>query len=126
IHPGLQRASHASLRAGLVAEDRRSGWRGPLARGIPLPPDWSSPALAAPEGAEDWKVAVVVETGRDALLATAGGAEVRLSGESLGWATPKKRADAVLSPGDAVLVGDLGRGWELVQVPEVQGALVAL
>lgn len=125
IHPDVQKAAHAALRTGLVAEDRRSGWRGPLARGVALPPDWSSPALAAPDGAEDWRVAVVAEAGRDARLLTPDG-EATLSGHSLAWATRRQRADAILAPGDAVLVGDLGRGLELVQVPEVQGALVAL
>lgn len=125
IVPSLQRAVHRELRKGLVTEDRRSGWRGPLGSGFSSAPDWQSQALAAPAGAEDWLVGVVAESGRDARLVTREG-DVTIEGSSLGWATASKRADAVLSRGDAVLVADFGNGPELVQIPLVEGAAVVL
>lgn len=125
IDRSLQLVVHEELRKGLVSEDRKSGWRGPIARGVPVDADFSASVLSPPPGAEDWLVGLVVEAGRDARVRTRTG-EIILQGRDLGWATSKKRADAVLAAGDVVLVADLGNGHELVQVPEVQGAVVVL
>lgn len=125
IRPVLQQIVHRELRAGLVKEDRHAGWRGAIAQGIQLPVDWDAQALAAPEGAEDWQVGVVVEASKDAVVETRDG-EVVLKGEDLAWASSKRRASSFLKPGDAILLGDLGNGLELVQLPETQGAVVIL
>ncbi|MNU40306.1 Penicillin-binding protein 1A [compost metagenome] len=125
IRPALQKIVHEELRRGLVAEDRHSGWRGPLSRGVALPVDWSAPALAPPPGAEKWSVGVVAEAGRDARVLTRSG-EVVIKGADLSWASSSRKASSVLAKGDAVLVGDLGRGPELVQVPAAQGAIVVM
>jgi len=125
IRSDIQRIVHASLRRGIVREDRRGGWRGPLARGIRFPVNWSDPRLAKPKGAEDWQVGVVAEVGRDAVVAVPGG-RVTLPAQSMAWAS---RDGFPVRKGDAVLIGDLGRGPELVQIPEekgVQGAAVVL
>jgi len=121
LDPALQAAVHRQLRKGLVAADRKSGWHGTLARGVPLPPDWSSPALAVPPGAESWRVGVVAEAGRDARVLIPGG-EVTVTGKSLAWASPSRRASAVLAAGDAILLD----GDEAVQMPRAQGAAVVL
>ncbi|NTF17388.1 penicillin-binding protein 1A [Agrobacterium rubi] len=125
IRPTLQRTVHRELRSGLVAEDRLSGWRGPLARRIPLPADWNSSGLTPPQGAEDWVVGVVADAGRDARVSTRDG-DVVIKGSDLSWATSSRKASAILSKGDAILLGDLGRGMELVQIPTVQGAVVIM
>jgi penicillin-binding protein 1A len=124
IDPAFQRAAHAALRAGLLAEDRRGGYRGPLAR-VALPVDWSDPSLAPPPGSEDWRVGVVTASGRDAEVSFADGTSATLAGPTLSWAG-SSRADRVLRKGDAVLVADGKDGPELAQVPEVQGALVVM
>lgn len=121
LDASLQEAVHRQLRKGLVAADRKSGWHGTLARGVPLPPDWSSSELAAPAGAEDWRVGVVAEAGRDARILTRDG-EVTVTGKSLAWASPSRKASAVLRSGDAVLLD----GDEVVQLPRIQGAVVVL
>jgi penicillin-binding protein 1A len=125
IDPTLQRAVHRELRAGLVREDRRGGWRGPLARRIAFPVDWNDPDLAPPPGAEDWKVGVVADAGRDAEIETKDGI-VTVPGDALAWAGRGRKAANLLARGDAVLVGDLGSGPEIVSVPAVQGAVVVL
>lgn len=121
IDGALQEVVHRELRRGLVAADRKSGWHGTLARGVPMPLDWSSPALAPPPGAEGWEVGVVADAGRDARVLTRGG-EVTVTGKSLEWASSGGKAGQVLRPGDAILID----GSEAVQVPEVQGAVVLL
>jgi len=124
IDPVLQRVAHQELRAALVREDRKSGWRGPLEKGVPIPVDWKT--LKRPDGAEDWLVGVVLSAAIDAEVVTDSG-NVTIKGSDLGWATSRKRADAILAPGDAVLVGDIGAGPELVQIPAgIQGAVVAM
>jgi penicillin-binding protein 1A len=125
IRPALQKIVHEELRRGLVAEDRHSGWRGPLARGVRFPVDWSAPDLALPPGAEKWSVGVVAEAGRDARVTTRSG-DIVLKGADLGWASSSRKASSVLAKGDAVLVGDLGHGPELVQIPTAQGAVVVM
>jgi penicillin-binding protein 1A len=124
VDPDLQRTAHRELRIGLVREDRRSGWQGPFASGISFPVNWNDEALEAPAGAEDWKVGVVVEADRDAVVETRDG-QVTITGASLAW-TSRKRASSLLKPGDAILIGDLGNGPEIVSVPKVQGAVVVL
>jgi Membrane carboxypeptidase/penicillin-binding protein len=125
IQPDLQRLVHSELRKGLVLEDRHGGWRGPFATGINIPVNWDADVLNPPPGAEDWEVGVVSEVGRDATVITRSGNLV-IKGGDLGWATRSLRASKVLAVGDAVLLANLGRGLELVQVPEVQGAVVIM
>lgn len=125
IRPETQRAVHVALRRGLVNEDRRGGWRGPIGRvDVSRSIDWSR--VEKPAGAEDWNSGVVVDSGRDALVMLPGGDRVSLSGRSMTWATSTGRSDSILRRGDVVLVGDLGHGPELVQIPEVQGAAALL
>lgn len=124
IRQDVQALAHASLRRGLVREDRRGGWRGPLARGIRFPVNWSDVRLESPKGAEDWQVGVVVESGRDAKVATQDGFK-SLAPSAFSW-TSRTRSDQFLKKGDAVLIGDIGNGFELVQIPDVQGAVVIL
>lgn len=124
VDPDLQRIAHRELRIGLVHEDRRSGWKGPMVSGVSLPVNWDDEALSPPPGAEDWKVGVVVEAGRDAILETRDG-NVTVTGASLAW-TSRKKASSLLKKGDAVLIGDLGEGLEIVSIPKVQGAVVVL
>lgn len=121
----IQRVIHKELRHHLVIEDRKTGWRGPLRSNYIGELDWSSAELSPPSGAEDWVVGVVVESGRDAMVLTRDG-EITLAGNSLGWATSKKRADAILKNGDVILLAEFGNGFELVQLPTVQGAVVVM
>lgn len=124
VDPDLQRISHRELRIGLVHEDRRSGWQGPLASGVGFPVNWDDEVLAPPPGAEDWKVGVVAEAGRDAIVETRDG-QVTVTAATLSW-TSRKKASSLLKKGDAVLIGDLGNGPEIVSIPRVQGAVVVL
>ncbi|NQV79006.1 MAG: transglycosylase domain-containing protein, partial [Alphaproteobacteria bacterium] len=137
----LQGIARTALRDGLEAYDRRHGWRGPIAT---ISTDgWKAglKAVVAPNGMRQWQLAVV-------LAVEDIGAQVGLiSGErgfipfdELKWARPqrdgqrvgpsvKKTAD-VVSIGDVVpveqLQTDAGIVYGLRQVPEVEGALIAM
>jgi penicillin-binding protein 1A len=146
LEPRLQEIAEAELRRGLVAYDRRHGWRGPLARldvagdwrtalrqlpRPPLHPDW---ALAAVTAVEDARVQIGFADGARGFipLSALSWARRAVGEEALG---PKVRAAGdVLASGDVVAVSRLRQGQEghaegafaLEQIPEVNGAVVAM
>ena len=147
VDPRLQAFAEQALRDGLVAYDRRHGWRGPVARIAPGT-GWAErlAAVETPPGAGDWRLAVVL--GFDAAAAYIGlgdGSPGVVPVEELTWARkwrkgqrigPKvKHPSEVVSPGDVVLVEALAdeapaeaaaAAYALRQIPDVNGALVAL
>jgi penicillin-binding protein 1A len=144
LDPRLQAIADSSLRAGLVAYDRRHGWRGPVAHIDAPVQDWSQKlaAIASPPGAGDWRLAVVLATdGEGAAIGLADDVRGRIPFSELRWArpelpdqrvgaTPKLAAD-VVKPGDVVLVEKLGAdekqsSYALRQIPEVSGALISM
>ena len=140
-----QTAANEAVRAGLIAYDRRHGWRGPEAH-VEL-------ASNATEAELDKKLdvfhttfnlypAIVTQTSeKEAHLHLNDGKNVVLGLEDIAWARryqdetsrgpAPKRVDAALKVGDIVRVAQYtdpkkaGR-WQLAQIPSVQGALVAL
>lgn len=147
LDPHLQDLADKALRSGLRSYDTRHGWRGPLKQ-IQSFDDWAGQlaAVERPAGAGDWQLAVVLDV--DAKAASIG-----FSDKSLGtipfaqmkWARPwranqnvgadPKRPSDVLAKGDVVLVEPTGpvpedkgvpQEFGLRQIPDVQGALVAL
>ncbi|RMD79730.1 MAG: penicillin-binding protein 1A, partial [Gammaproteobacteria bacterium] len=143
----LQQAAVAALRGALEAYDRRHGYRGPEAR-VSLPPGagpeaWRR-ALAGRAVLGGLRPAVVVAVGERAAAAyikdpalPEGGRLGLLPWEGLSWARPYRdenhRGPAPRSAGEVVAVGDVVRvrprpdgAWDLAQLPQVEGALVAL
>ena len=148
VDPRLQEISDRVLRGGLVAYDRRHGWRGPTGKFDPAG-DWLKQlsAIKPPKGIGDWKLAAVRKVG-------AGLAEIGLKDGTTGviplaeltWARQQlkeqrrgpriRRASDVMQPGDVVMVEPVlkdAKGedypadtYGLRQVPEIEGALVAL
>ncbi len=148
LDPRLQAIADAVLRQGLVTYDRRHGWRGPLGR-IEVGAGWVErlAAVERPGGLAPWRLAAVLNVGP-------GEAEIGLSDGETGtiplaeakWARPWlagqrigasiKRIGDVLEVGDVVAVeavaeSDNGEAYPeytyaLRQIPDVQGALVAL
>lgn len=130
----LQRAADVALRSAVLEYDRRHGWRGPAGR-VEVT-DEDDEALAGL--IEDRPVvgglipAIVVGTSaEDATVVARSGMRYRLGMEGIRWArtddvTPKTPRD-VLKIGDVVYVLPTDEGQALLaQIPEVQGAFVAL
>ena len=147
LDPKLQTIARRALRNGLIAYDRRHGWRGPLAQ-IPLDADWRVrlSALERPAALGGWRLAVVAGIERDtAWLGLSDGSEGFITLENLTWARkalkdakvgpPVHAVSDVLAKGDVIAVAPappsggkaapLG-SYMLEQVPEVDGAIVAL
>ncbi|WP_128514331.1 penicillin-binding protein 1A [Tabrizicola thermarum] len=154
VDPELQRAAAEALRKGLESYDRNQGvWRG---TGKTLPPEvlgseasWRE-ALSkvdVPRDIDAWFPAVVLEVGESsARIGIEGvmddGDGHFIPAEDVTWAR-KRLPDGTLAkkakvPGDLVSVGDVVlvravtnddgtfKRWSLRQVPEVQGAFMAM
>ena len=154
VDPEMQKAAAAALRKGLEQYDRNAGvWRG---TGKVLPAEelgseeaWRA-ALAkveVPRDVESWFPAVVLDVGeKDARIGIEGVLDDEdghyIPAEDVTWAR-KRQADGKLGkkakvPGDLVAIGDVVlvravtnddgtfKRWSLRQVPEVQGAFMAM
>jgi penicillin-binding protein 1A len=148
LDPRLQEIGERTLRAGLVAYDRRHGWRGPIAR-LALSDDWARrlAGMRPPPGLSPWLMAVVLAVdGQGATIGLMNGDTGRVPMAELAWArpclkdqrvgpSPRTPAD-VLAPGDVVAVEAVSadadgnpypaKSYALRQIPNVGGAFVAL
>jgi penicillin-binding protein 1A len=153
LDPGLQAIAVKSLRDGLVSYDERHGWRGPVTH-LPDLSSWAEQVakVPTPDGAEDWRLAAVLESGADeAKIGFADDKTATLAMGDMRW-TGKAKASALLQAGDVVLVQSVEVQekpterkpdskkkdmsdvkprpatfhYVLRQMPEVNGALVAL
>ncbi len=139
LEPRLQAIAVETLRDGLETYDRRRGYRGPVGTiEDPETADWPG-RLADPDAVTvavppHLQPAVVLEAdGQAARIGLANGAITDLADADMAWAFDGRdvRVPAdLLEPGDVVLVEMLAGEEEprpaLRQVPEVEGALVAL
>ena len=153
LDPKLQLYARQSLARGLIAFDRKRGYRGPLAVAeIDSVPDWAllMKDRKVPDDMAPWRIAVVLDvndeeatiglqpkTQPDGSLAPerdTGKVPLAL----LSWARPYvdgtalgpqvKKASDVLKKGDIVYVApnkDTGQ-YHLMQMPEVDGAMIAM
>ncbi len=146
LDPRMQEIAEQALRNGLIAYDRRHGWRGPLGH-IEPGEGWQKRLAAMPHvpGIDPWQPAAV-------LALSDAGVEIGLGGGERGlipmtelqWARPtldgQRLGAAVRKPADVASVGDVVavealdaeppakglRRYGLRQIPNVGGAFVAL
>ncbi len=123
-----QAAANRALRHGLLAYDRRHGYRGPTNTLDTARLDDSSyvaTALASANAPAPLIPAVVLDVTPDAVsLALADSKKIVLGPSS--WRWTKKTIDAVVNPGDLIYVIHSLDGLLLAQTPEIDGALVSL
>ena len=150
LDPRLQRVADQTLRNGLIAYDRRHGWRGPVTKIDVKTDDWPAAleAVQRPKAAlAPWRLAVVLRLDAEgAALGLAGGGQGNLPMSELTWARPPldgqkvgaapQRPRDVLAPGDVVMVEPVSKTakgeaypegtFGLRQIPAINGAIVAL
>jgi len=140
LEPKLQTYARQALMDGLIAYDQSRGFREPVAS-IALGADWGAdvskiiPLSDVPE----WQLAVVLELGDNSAriglrpdgIADGGTSDERLEGTLAGadinWVS--KRVESFLKVGDVVYVSPVAGktgSYTLQQVPEIEGALVAM
>ncbi len=140
LEPRLQEYARRALMDGLIDFDHKRGFRGPVAS-VELGDDWGL-AVAAIEPLSDvpeWQLAVVLDVGNNQARIglrpdnNADGAVTRdrvegvLSGPEIKWVS--KPVQDILKVGDVVYVSPVaGQSgiYTLEQVPEIEGALVAM
>ncbi|MHA1597116.1 MAG: penicillin-binding protein 1A [Alphaproteobacteria bacterium] len=144
VNPVLQKFADKAVRDGLIAYDRRHGWRGPLST-LDSIDGWQASLVAMqtperkPKGLGDWTVAVVLDVGEtSAGIGFADGVTGTIPLSELKWARAwvkgEKRGPRVKRPADVLNLGDViaveatqaGGGYALRQLPEIEGALIAL
>ena len=150
LDPRLQAEADRALRGGLIAYDRRHGWRGPVARidaDLPLAAQLSRIEVAGMP--HRWRLAAVdLVTDTAAGIRLASGERGTIPLDRLRWARKRLedlsrgpavvRVSDVLARGDVVAVEPLAAaddggaeagertGYALRQIPDIDGALVAL
>ncbi|MFP9137602.1 penicillin-binding protein 1A [Devosia sp. XGJD_8] len=140
LEPRLQEYARRALMDGLIAYDRSKGFRTPVAS-IEIGADWGlDVAKIVPlSDVPEWQLAVVLEiSGNEARIglrpddiADGGVADDRvvgtLSGPDITWVS--KPLQEILNVGDVVYVSPISGktgNYMLEQVPEIEGALVAM
>lgn len=141
IRADHQKAANNALQTALLSYDRRHGYRGPIAE-TTLNSESSEEALISKLDEFDsigpLKPALVTEVSQDSAqiyikkhgvetlsLGSMKWAQKKLSTNSRG-AVPKSTGD-VLKPGDVIRVENRDdKSWQLAQLPEAEGALIAI
>jgi penicillin-binding protein 1A len=137
----LQNFAVNALRTGLVRYDRRHGWRGAFSH-IPMDGNWKETvaSIQNQSGIVTWRVAVVTGyDGDDTKIAFGNGESGTIPYSEILWArrelkggdtagTPSSPRQ-VVKPGDVIYVEPVAgkaNAYALRQVPEINGAIVAM
>jgi len=123
LNPRLQDIAVRALRAGLLAYDRRHGFRAPL-KHVEMKDDWMAALKATPNksGVATWRIAVVTELKDDASLALQDGGVGKIPAAELKWARLRVGDIIYVEPmtGEGVAAGS----YTLREVPVANGAVV--
>ncbi|MEN8197849.1 MAG: transglycosylase domain-containing protein, partial [Pseudomonadota bacterium] len=153
VNPEFQRQADRALRNGLIAYDRRHGWRGPIGQ-LQQGADWVEflKNTGKPAGARDWLMAVVLKVEKGAATVGLGPEQAGIIPMSeLTWARPwiadqelgpeVTKASDVLAVGDVVLVESMSEAepdddgktipyaegtYGLRQIPDIEGSIIAM
>ena len=141
IDSRMQQAANIAVNKGILAYDRRHGWRGAEAHleGGPTAARaaWRETLLRLPSPGGLEPVVVTAAAERTFTVMRASGADLTLGPASYAWAAPRLDEESVgpqpTRSEDVVRVGDVIRlrkdhagHWEIAQIPDIQSALVAL
>ena len=126
IDLNLQTIATKSLRDGLIAYDKRKGWRGPLTNKI-YNLEWNKDLEKYKlENSINWKLAIVKKINKfSAEIETEDNIEGVIEYQSISWT--KKEFNKLLKPGDIIYVKNLKENiFNLQQLPKVNGGIVVM
>ena len=126
IDLNLQTIATKSLRDGLIACDKRKGWRGPLTNRI-YNSEWKKDLEKYKlENSINWKLAIVKKINKfSAEIETEDNIEGVIEYQSISWT--KKEFNKLLKPGDIIYVKNLKENiFNLQQLPKVNGGIVVM
>ncbi|CAM4421612.1 MAG: Penicillin-binding protein 1A [Legionellaceae bacterium] len=139
INSQQQNAANIALRDGLLAYDQRHGYRGPEkklgATNQAKEEKWQSELNRAFTINGLHSAIITAVEGQKAIAILNDKKVITLNWDGLSWARikyknhwgtiPKKAAD-ILKIGDFIRVVITNKGWRLAQIPEIEGAIVAM
>ena len=126
IDLNLQTIATKSLRDGLIAYDKRKGWRGPLTNKI-YNSEWKKDLEKYKlENSINWKLAIVKKINKfSAEIETEDNIEGVIEYQSISWT--KKEFNKLLKPGDIIYVKNIKENiYNLQQLPKVNGGIVVM
>ena len=126
IDLNLQTIATKSLRDGLIAYDKRKGWRGPLTNKI-YNSEWKKDLEKYKlENSINWKLAIVKKINKfSAEIETEDNIEGVIEYQSISWT--KKEFNKLLKLGDVIYVKNLKENiFNLQQLPKVNGGIVVM
>ena len=126
IDLNLQTIATKSLRDGLIAYDKRKGWRGPITNKI-YNSEWKKDLEKYKlENSINWKLAIVKKTNKfSAEIETEDNIEGVIEYQSISWT--KKEFNKLLKPGDIIYVKNLKENiFNLQQLPKINGGIVVM
>ncbi|MDA9678219.1 PBP1A family penicillin-binding protein [Candidatus Pelagibacter sp.] len=127
INLELQKIITQSLRNGLIAYDRRKGWRGPL-KNIKYSKNWLDKIEKnfRLEKNIDWKIAIVKKVNQfDAIVKTENNLEGIIKYKDISWT--KKDFKDLLKEGDIIYVKKINKdSFSLEQLPKINGGAVVM
>ncbi len=126
IDLNLQTIATNSLRDGLIAYDKRKGWRGPLTHKI-YNSEWKKDLEKYKlENSINWKLAIVKKINKfSAEIETQDNIKGVIEYKSISWT--KREFDKLLSPGDIIYVKNVKDNiFNLQQLPKVNGGIIVM
>ncbi len=126
IDLNLQTIATKSLRDGLIAYDKRKGWRGPLTNKI-YNSEWKKDLEKYKlENSINWKLAIVKKINKfSAEIETEDNIKGVIEYQSISWT--KKEFIKLLKPGDIIYVKKIKENtFNLQQLPKVNGGIVVM
>ncbi len=126
IDLNLQTIATKSLRDGLIAYDKRKGWRGPLTSKN-YNSEWKKDLEKYKlENSINWKLAIVKKINKfSAEIETEDNIEGVIEYQSISWT--KKEFNKLLKPGDIIYVKNLRENiFNLQQLPKINGGIVVM
>src|SRR5688500_18032092 len=134
IRKADQEAAYEALRKGVLEYDRRSGYRGPegyVELAANPDDDDLEDALADHHDSDDLVAAVVLGyDGKEVQAGLRSGERVAIQGPGLQFAAraldPKAAPQRRIRKGAIIRLQREGKSWQIVQLPEVEGAFISL
>ena len=127
INLKLQKNATHSLRNGLIAYDRRKGWRGPI-KNIKYSKDWFKQVEKKfiLEKSIDWKIAIVKEIDKfSSKIETQNNIQGTINYKDISWT--KKDFEEILKIGDIIYVKKTKlNSYSLQQLPKINGGIVVM
>ena len=127
INLKLQKVATQSLRNGLIAYDRRKGWRGPI-KNIKYSNDWFNQVEKKfiLEKSIDWQIAIVKEIDKfSSLIETQNSIQGIIRYKDISWT--KKDFEELFKKGDIIYVEKTdSNSYSLQQLPRINGGIVVM